>query len=513
MATLVSLIGAGPGDPGLLTLLGARRIAEADTVLCDALVHRTVLRHARHDAELLVVGKRGGEDSATQDEILHTMVFRARQGRRVARVKGGDPMIFGRAAEEMAFLRAEGIAYEVVPGVTAALGASAYAAIPLTHRDLASSVAFVTATERPERTASQHDWSRLATATQTLVIYMGLRRLRETLRELVAHGRPEGTAAAAVSHATLPTQRVVRGTVADLADLVDAAALPSPAVVVVGDVVSLRDSLRWWAPGPLAGRSVLVTRASEQSDGLTDALARDGADVIELAAIRVEAPGDTGPLYAAIESLAARAPEVVAFTSANGVRFFFDALRASGRDARALAGAAVVAVGPATANALRRNGIDADLVPERHVGEALADAVIALLGDRAAGARALLPRAEVARVELVAALRARGVIVDDVPTYRTVSAAAEQADELRRCLREGVDAVTFMSPSAVNSVLDALGDEAALLGGAAIASVGPVTSAALRARGLAPTVEARSYTADGLVDVLRAHFHEQRDPR
>ncbi|MEZ4391258.1 MAG: uroporphyrinogen-III synthase [Polyangiales bacterium] len=283
-------------------------------------------------------------------------------------------------------------------------------------------------------------------------------------------------------------------------------------MIVVGEVVALRGALQWWTPAPLAGRRVVVTRASEQAEGLADVLARDGAEVIELAAIRFEAPSDPAPLRAAIESLSARPPEVVAFTSANGVRFFFDALRASGRDARALAGAAVVAVGPATSNALRRNGIDADLVPDRHVGEALADAVISWLGERASGARALLPRAEVARGELVAALRARGVIVDDVPTYRTVSAASEQREELRRTLGAGVDAVTFMSPSAVNSVLDALGGEVALLGGATIASVGPVTSAALRARGITPAVEAASHTADGLVHALRAHLHEQRDP-
>lgn len=507
MTARVSLIGAGPGDPGLLTLRAAARIREADSILCDALVHAAVLRHARPEAELLVVGKRGGGDSATQEEILHTMLFRARQGRRVARVKGGDPMVFGRAAEEMEFLAAHGVAYEVIPGVTAALGASAYAAIPLTHRDLSSSVALVTATERPDREGSAHDWSLLATATQTLVLYMGARRLADDLRTLVAHGRDPGTPAAVVQLATHPSQRVVVGTVADLAERAAQAGVGAPAVVIVGEVVRLREGLRWWDRRALCGRRVVITRAREQSLGLVDALLDEGAEPLEFPAIRFDPPSDPGPLRRCVEALRASAPDAMAFTSANGVARFFEALREARLDARALARARVVAIGPATAEALRRNGIEPDAVPREHVGEAVADAVTALLDAGVAGARVVIPRAEEAREALPEILRARGASVEVVPVYRTVSAAAEGAEALREALTLGVDAVTFASASTVHHVCDVLGDDAAaLLARTAVATIGPITSEAARRRGLTVSIEAAAYTADGLLDALRAHF-------
>lgn len=513
MTALVSLIGAGPGDPGLLTLRAADRIRSADTVLCDALVHAAVLRHARPEAEVLVVGKRGGGESATQEEILHTMLFRARQGRRVARVKGGDPMIFGRAAEEMAFLASHGVPYEVVPGVTAALGASAYAAIPLTHRDVASSVAFVTATERPDREGSAHDWSRLATATQTLVFYMGVRRLADDLRTLVEHGRDPATPAAVVQLATHPAQRVVVGTVGDLAARAAAEGISTPAVVIVGAVVALREGLRWWDLRPLRGRRVVITRAREQGRGLVDALIEEGAEALEFPAIRFEGPSDPEALARAVEGLRAEAPDAIAFTSANGVARFFDALRAARLDARALGRARVVAIGPATAESLRRNGIEPDAVPREHVGEAVADAITALLDARVEGARVLIPRAEEAREALPEILRARGATVNVVPAYRTVSAAKDDADSLRDALREGVDAVTFASASTVQHVCDALGEEAAtLLARTAIATIGPITSDAVRRRGMTVSIEAAVYTADGLLDALRAHFARTGTP-
>lgn len=506
VTTQVSLIGAGPGDPGLLTILGARRIREADTILCDALVHQAVLDHARPDAEILVVGKRGGEDSTAQEEILHTMLLRARQGRRVVRVKGGDPMVFGRAAEEMAFLAEHGVPCEVVPGVTAALGASASARIPLTHRDLASSVAFVTATERPERVGTVHDWARLATATQTLVVYMGLRRLRETLATLLAHGRPSSTPAAVVAHATLPSQQVVAGTLADLADRVDLARLPSPALVIVGEVVDLRERLG--SPGhlPLAGRKVLVTRAPEQAEGIVEALRREGAQVIELAALRFEEPDDPSLLQSSVRSLGARPPTVLAFSSANGVERFFAAMNREGLDARVLRGVTVASLGPATTEALQRNGIRADLVARRFIGEGLAEAVVAHLGERAAGARVLLPRAQEARDEAVELLREAGVDVEVVPAYRTVSALGGRGDALRASVAS-VDAVTFLSASAARHVCEALGDDAAsCLRGRTVASIGPRTTEALRRRHVSVSVEAEEHSAEGLVAALCAHL-------
>jgi uroporphyrinogen III methyltransferase/synthase len=505
---LVSLVGVGPGDPGLLTLRGARVIARADVVVYDALLHPAVLRHARPDAERLFVGKRKGAESATQEEINHLLLYRATQGRRVARLKGGDPMLFGRGAEECEFLSSHGVPFEIVPGVTAALGATAYAGIPLSHRDLSSSIALVTATERPGKLRSAHDWSRLAAATQTLVLYMGVHRLREDLAALVAHGRDGSTPAAVISWGTHPEQRVVSATVATLADACEAAPVAAPALVVVGDVVALRERLRWWDVGPLFGRRVVVTRAKEQSPAMVDALVEEGAEALEFPAIGFEPASDEAPLARAIDDLAAGRYAAALFTSHNGVDRFFRALDARSLDARTFGRTLVAAIGPATAESLRSRGVRADLVAKEFVGEALARDVLTALGDRATGARALLARAEVARDALPDALRAAAVEVDVVPVYKTVAAPADDIASLRARLAEGaVDAVTFTSSSTVTNVCDALGDDAAaLLARTVVASIGPVTSKTARARGLTVAVEAETYTVAGLLDALRAHF-------
>lgn len=508
MTGLVSLVGVGPGDPGLLTLRGARAIARADCVLHDALVHPAVLRHARPDAELLFVGKRKGAESAAQEEINHLMLYRARQGRRVARLKGGDPLLFARGAEECEFLAGHGVPFEVIPGVTAALGATAYAGIPLSHRDLSSSIALVTASERTGKVRSAHDWSRLADATQTLVLYMGVHRLRDDLAALIAHGRHPDTPAAVIACGTLAEQRVLSATVATLADVCEAEGADAPALVVVGEVVGLRPRLRWWDTRPLCGRRVVVTRARAQSASMVDALLEDGAEAIEFPAIGFEPPGDAGPLARALDALALGDYAVVIFTSANGVERFFGALEDRRLDARAFGRAQVAAIGPATAEALRARGVRADLVAREFVGESLAREVIDALGRRAAGARALVARAEVARAALPDALEAAGLRVDVVPVYRTVPAPAGEITALREALASGrIDAVTFTSSSTVTHVCDALGaDAAGLLARTAVASIGPVTSQTARARGLTVAVEAETFTTAGLLDALRRHF-------
>ncbi len=508
MPGLVSLIGVGPGDPGLLTLRGARAIGRADTVLYDALVHPAVLAHARPEAERLFVGKRAGQPSATQEEINHMLLYRAGQGRRVARLKGGDPLLFGRGAEEMEFLAQHGVAFEVVPGVTAALGATAYAGIPLSHRDLSSSLALVTSTERPGRDRSRHDWARLATATQTLVVYMGLGRLRDDLATLVAHGRAADTPAAVIALGTHPEQVVVTATVGTLADAVDAAKPPSPALVVVGDVVSLRARLAWWDRGPLFGRRVVVTRAESQSQTLTELLTEAGASVRPLPLLDFAPPSDPRPLALALEALRARAYAVALFTSRNAVSRFFDALRAARLDARALGGCLVASVGEGTAEALRAEGIVADVV----AAEARAEGLLAALGTHPGlalvGARVLLPRAEQARSVLVDGLRAAGCTVDVAPVYRTVPASRDAGPALRHALSAGeVDAVVLTAGSAVASLCDLLGDDApALLARIAVVSLGPVTTQALRARGIAVAAEAATPSDAGLLDALCQHF-------
>ena len=504
---MVSLVGVGPGDPGLLTLRAQRVIARADTVMYDALVHPGVLRHARDDAERLFVGKRKGADSTTQDEINHMLLYRAGQGRRVARLKGGDPFLFGRGAEEAEFLASHGVEFEVVPGVTAALGALAYAGIPISHRDLSSSVALVTATERQDKPGAVR-WDRLANATQTLVLYMGLSRLRETLAALVENGRDEETPAAVVAWGTHPEQRVVTGTVATLADLVGEARVTPPALVVVGDVVRLRESLRWWDLGPLSGRRVVVTRAREQSAGIVDALADEGASVIEQPVIRVEPPEDLAAVGRAVWALAHGAYEAVAFTSANAVDRTFEAIDAAGRDARALGRCLVAAIGPATAEALRRRGVRPDLVPMSHLGEEVAQELLWALGERARGARVLLPRAAVAREALPRALSAAGCDVDAVAVYRTAPAPGADFDDLRDSFERGaIDAVTFTSGSTVQRFCEGLGPRApGMLSNAVVASIGPATTRAARALGLSVNGEAEEHTAEGLVAALRDYF-------
>ncbi len=511
---MVSLVGVGPGDPGLLTLRGARAIARADTVLYDALVHPAVLRHAREGAEMLYVGKRKGADSATQDEINHMLLYRARQGRRVARLKGGDPFLFGRGAEECEFLASHAVPFEVVPGVTAALGATAYAGIPISHRERSSSIAFVTATEHPAKARSAHDWSRLATATQTLVFYMGLHRLADDMDALVENGRDPRTPAAVIQWGTHPEQRTVVGTVASIADLCEAEGLGAPALVVVGEVVALREALRWWDARPLFGRRVLVTRAKEQSAGFVEALTDEGAAAVEFPVLRFEGPTDGGPLARALDALAAGSYAAVAFTSQNGVERFFTALDARGLDARAFGRAKVAAIGPATADALRARGLRPDAVAKEFVGEGVARAIGELLGASITGARVLVARAEVARDALPKALTAMGAAVDVVAAYRTVAAAPGDVAALRDELASGrLDVVTFTSSSTVTHLCDALGPDApSLLARAAVATIGPVTSETARARGLTVAVEAAEYTTAGLLDALRAHFDRTPHP-
>lgn len=509
MPGFVSLVGVGPGDPGLLTLRGRRAIAGADTLLIDALVHPGVLRHARPDAERLFAGKRGDHDSTGQDEINHTLLLRASQGRRVARLKGGDALIFGRGAEEAEFLAAHGVAFEVIPGVSAALGATAYAGIPLTHREHASSVALVTSRERPGR-ASDRGPLRAVAGADTVVIFMGLKRLGADLAALVESGRDPRTRAAVISAGTHPEQVVVVGTLATLAARAAAAAVRSPALVVVGDVVGLRERLRWWDRPGLHGRRVLVARAAEQSHETADAFLDEGAAVVEIPMIRIADPARPEALDRALRRLAEGRYDVVAFTSVNGVTRTFAALRALGLDARALGRARVVAVGPETARALAAAGIVADAVAAEHRGLAVVDAIAALPGLALAGCAVLLPRAEAASPALPEALAARGAVVEDASAYRTLGPSDEDRDRLRAAWSAGaLDAVLLTSGSTARGVADTLGDAMLPLpDGLVVASIGPATSEVARALGMAVHVEAAVYTVDGLRDALRDHYRQ-----
>ncbi|MBL8602893.1 MAG: uroporphyrinogen-III C-methyltransferase [Myxococcales bacterium] len=504
MAGLVTLIGVGPGDPGLLTLRGAKALSVADVVLYDALVHPAILGHARPGAELLFVGKRRGADSTPQEAINHMLLFRAAEGKRVARLKGGDPLLFGRGAEELEFLAQHGIACEVVPGVTAALGATAYAGIPLSHRALSSSIALLTSTEAPGREGSRHDWARLATATQTLVFYMGLHRLADDLSALVAAGRAASTPAAVISMGTHPEQRVVTGTLETLAAEVSSAQVRAPALVVVGEVVRLRETLDWWSRRPLAGLRVAVTRAAEASSALTDMLTEHGAAVFEAPATAFAPPDDPSALRRALAAPGPLAYELAIFTSRNAVTHFFGALGEGGRDARALGLCRVAAVGAATAEALSAHGITADFVPSEAHAEGLLSTLDAALGPALGSARVLFPRAQEGRDVLPEALKARGARVDLVPVYKTVAAPPEAFDALAARLAAGaLDVITFAASSAAAHTVAALGAEA--LARCAVASIGPATSETLRQLKVKVDIEAREHSFSGLVAALSEH--------
>jgi uroporphyrinogen III methyltransferase / synthase len=463
------LVGAGPGDPGLLTARALELIAQADVILYDRLIPAEALSHARPAAELVDVGKVGGGEQVPQATTTELLVEHARAGRTVVRLKGGDPFVFGRGGEEAQALRAAGCDFEVVPGVTAGVAAPAYAGIPVTHRGLSSAVAFVTGHED-----TPVDWAALAAFPGTLVFYMGVRQLPRIAEQLVAHGRDAGEPAAIVERGTLVDQRTLRTTLGALG----AQQARAPAITVVGAVAALHDELAWLGRGPLAGVSVAVTRARAQASGLSARLRALGAGVVEAPAIRID------PLAVDLPDLSAY--DLLVLTSPNGVEELFRHVR----DARTLAGPDIAVIGPGTAATLRAHGIEPDVVPGRAVGEGLAEA----LAGRSY-ARALVARAQEAREVVPDALRATGAEVDVVALYRTV---AEPLDDAARSAALGADWATFTSASSARFFHQAAGT----LDGPRLASIGPVTSAALRELGYEPDIEAADHTPDGLVAAL-----------
>ncbi len=483
----VYLVGAGPGDPGLVTVRGAELLQRADVVVYDRLASSTLLALAPAGAELITAGKAPGQVDLTQEQINQVLVDRGRTAGCVVRLKGGDPFVFGRGGEEAEALAAAGIAFEVVPGITSAIGAAAYAGIPVTHRGVSTHFTVVTGHEDPAKDRTDVDWEALARVGGTLVILMGAGRLGEIAQRLIDGGRAPDTPVAAVRNGTRPDQHTVRATLATVAD----AGVQAPSAIVIGDVAAL--DLSWFEARPLFGRSVVVTRAREQASELRTRLEDLGAEVIELPAIAITPIDFTVPALDAYDWLV--------FTSVNGVRAFFDrGLAPAGLDARALGGVRVAAIGPGTAHELATRGIVVDLVPERFVAEALLDA---FPGPAASGARVLLARAAQARDVLPDGLAERGYSVDVLRVYRTVRAVPDERVVAR--VRAGdVDALTFTSSSTVENfcaVVDPLPDPQPL-----VVSIGPVTSKTAAGRGLRVDAEATDHTIDGLVSTLLAAF-------
>jgi uroporphyrinogen III methyltransferase/synthase len=475
-----------------MTARSLELIASADAVFYDRLIPPGALAGAREEAELVYVGKQPGVPSVPQEEIGERLIEAAQAGKSVVRLKGGDPFVFGRGGEEGEALREAGIEFEVVPGVTAGVAATAYAGVPVTHRDDASAVAFLTGHEDPEKEESALDWEALARFPGTLVFYMGVKRLAENAAALIEAGRDPEEPAAAIERGTWPGQRTVEAKLGTLAEAVAREGVEAPALIVVGAVARRRERLGWLERRPLHGRRVVVTRARAQASGLARTLRGLGAEVVELPAIRIEPRTDSPRVRDAVARLGDYS--LVCLTSPNGVRLLFEAMEGGGRDARALAGATVAAIGPGTARALAERGIVADVVPERFVAEALVEALASV---EVEGRRVLVARAAEARDVLPEALRERGTEVDVLPLYETVREAPDEA-EIERA--QEADYVTFTSSSTVANLVEALGDR--FPRGARVVSIGPVTSEAARAAGLQVDVEAERHDVEGLLAAL-----------
>ncbi|MDP6347082.1 MAG: uroporphyrinogen-III C-methyltransferase, partial [Dehalococcoidia bacterium] len=486
----VYLIGAGPGDPGLITAKGLRCLETADVVVYDHLVDESLLEPARKDARLISAGKQQSHHTLSQEEINSLLISLGREGHVVARLKGGDPFVLGRGGEEAEALAAAGIPFEVVPGVTAAVAVPAYAGIPLTHRRLASSFAVVTGHETPDKGQSTIDWTRLAGGADTLVFLMGVTNLAPICRALVEHGRSPVTPAAVIRWGTYPRQETVTGTLVDIAQRATEAGMAPPAVLVVGEVVGLRDALRWFDNRPLFGKRILVTRSRHQASRLSKLLEQEGAEPVELPTIEIQqAPSPS------LDSALYRMGDFswVVLTSANGVEALFSRLIELGRDARALGGVKICAIGDATAEALRGWGLRADLVPSKFSAGGILQA---FEGQDITGVRFLLPRVEAVPPELADGLRQRGAEVEELALYRTQP--ADPSDQARE-LVESADIITFTSSSTVKGLARLVGGDVGFINRATVACIGPVTAATAAGMGIRTDVVASTHTIPGLV--------------
>ncbi len=500
---MVYLVGAGPGDPGLITVRGLALLRRADVVVYDQLASPELLKEAPAGAELLYVGKKAGAHAVPQGGINELLVARARAGLTVVRLKGGDPFVFGRGGEEAEELAAAGIPFEVVPGVTSAVAVPAYAGIPVTHRRYTTLVTFITGHEDPTKEASTIPWAALGQNPGTLVFLMGVKNLGENCRRLIEAGRAADTPAAVIQSGTTLAQRTVVGTLATIAERAREAGIKPPAVLVVGGVVELAETLKWWETRPLWGKTAVVTRSRDQASRLVELLNAAGARCLEVPTIEIIPPADFAPLDAALQHLSRY--EWVIFTSANGVRAFMDRLFQMGQDVRVLGRVRLAVIGPATAEALRGYGLVADVVPKTFQAEGLLEVLEPkLLGGR----RILLARAEQARDVLPEGLAQLGVKVDVVPVYRA-RPPASVPPEAAEVLESGqVDILTFTSSSTVHNFAGLVGKEAfqQLAARGTVASIGPITTGTLAEYGITPQIEPAAFTIPALAAAIVEYF-------
>lgn len=499
----VYLIGAGPGDPGLITVRGRECIALADVVVYDYLANEELLDHAAPDAELIYAGKIGGAHNHEQWQINALLVEKALAGKTVARLKGGDPFIFGRGGEECEALVANGIPFEIVPGVTAGIGAAAYAGIPLTHRNVTTSVAFVTGHEHPDKDSSEIDWERLSLGSGTIVFYMGVKNLPTITANLISHGRLPRTPVALIRWGTRSEQQVLEGTLENIADLASKNGFKAPAITVVGEVVNLRSRLAWFDRRPLFGKGIMVTRAADQAGEFGELLRSRGARVFECPTIRLVPPQDNSELDSAIHGLSGF--DWVIFTSVNAVQFFFTRLETLGLDSRALGGCRVCAVGPKTAASLLPHGIRADLVPTDYKAEGV---VAEFRRMNPAGQKILFPRADKAREIIPRELTAMGALVTSPVAYCNVIPDSMPTSALQALEERRIQCVTFTSSSTVENLAAMLGENRFLhlLEGVVIAAIGPITARTCRELGLEVHMEPQQYTLAAMTEEIVKYF-------
>jgi len=500
----VFLVGAGPGDPGLITVKGLECIQQADVIIYDFLASEVLLKHASEHSEIIYVGKKGSDHTFSQDTINALIVEKAENGSTVIRLKGGDPFIFGRGGEEAEVLIRAGIPFEIVPGVTSAIAAPAYAGIPLTHRKFASSVAFVTGHEDPTKNKSNIDWASLAKGIGTIVFLMGVKNLTQITERLMSHGMRPDTPAALVRWGTTAKQVTITATLDTIVALKNAANLKPPAVLIVGHVVGLREKIKWFEDRPLMGRSIVVTRSREQAGELVKRLSGLGAECLECPTIKVVPTDDMKPLDKALDNLTSY--DWLMFTSVNGVDFFFNRLFEKGKDVRDLNHIRTAVIGPATAKKLLDYGFNSDIVPESYRAESV---VKAFAKEDIAGKKILLPRAKQARPVLPVELVKMGAVVDDVEVYVTKAVKDKAGVILKRLEEHTIDMITFTSSSTVKNFRALLPSEGLdhLMQGITIASIGPVTSETTRNLGFDVHIVAEEYTIQKLCDAIVKYYH------
>jgi len=501
----VFLVGAGPGDPGLITVRGVECIQKAQVIIYDYLASPQLLNHAADTAETIYVGKKGGDHTLSQEGINALIVEKAREGKWVTRLKGGDPFVFGRGGEEVEVLAAENIPFEIVPGVTSAVAAPAYAGIPLTHRSYTPTVAFVTGHEDPTKERSGIDWPALATGIGTLVFFMGVKNLPRIIEKLIENGRPPETPVALIRWGTTTLQQTVQGTLTSIVDRVEAAGLKAPAIIVVGGVVNLRQTLRWFESRPLLGKKIVVTRARHQASDLIGRLSELGAACLECPTIAIDPPESWETLDTAIENISDY--HWLVFTSVNGVQYFFDRLWVGGRDVRALGHLRTAVIGPATEKSLAGFGLSGDIVPESYRAESVIEA---FKRENIRGKKILLPRAAEARPILPEELTKMGATVDEVTVYKT-RIVPESGETLLTHLAGGsVDMVTFTSSSTAKNFKALLPPDNVrqLMEKVTVASIGPITTETAESLGFSVHLTAESFTIPGLCDAIVAYYRK-----